>query len=314
MALITIATIQPPFPVPGTVVEETTAAALRLADEAFLHRPDVLLLPEYLNCMDFSSKPDTRWFDEGAKTLLSEVRGKARDARCNVILPVVVTEGDKRFNRAFVIDRGGTVVGTFDKIHVTQVERDMFGVVGGRDWPVFDLDFGRIGIMICYDGCFSESSRILALAGAEILFWPSLQRAYTREQLTLQMQSHAYFNYMPVVRSSYGGKKASTNGDSGMVGLSGICRADGTLGEVLVHEAGVVLGKVDLADGPTGARTFGGEVGPLKQMRFDDRRPKMYADLTKRRDVPPGMPHFAAPSSRADVPAGTDIPGKADER
>ena len=56
----------------------------------------------------------------------------------------------------------------------------------GRQWPVFDLDFGRIAVMICYDGCFSETSRILTLQGAELLFWPSLQRSYTEDQLTLQ--------------------------------------------------------------------------------------------------------------------------------
>src|SRR4051794_41465346 len=41
----------------------------------------------------------------------------------------------------------------------------------GEDFPVFDLDFGRIGILTCYDGWFPESSRILSLKGAEILVW-----------------------------------------------------------------------------------------------------------------------------------------------
>ena len=39
----------------------------------------------------------------------------------------------------------------------------------GGDFPVFDLDFGRVGILTCYDGWFPESSRILSLKGAEIL-------------------------------------------------------------------------------------------------------------------------------------------------
>ena len=41
----------------------------------------------------------------------------------------------------------------------------------GNDLPVFDLDFARIGILICYDGYFSESYRVLSLKGAEIIVW-----------------------------------------------------------------------------------------------------------------------------------------------
>jgi predicted amidohydrolase len=41
----------------------------------------------------------------------------------------------------------------------------------GDDFPVFDLDFGRIGILTCYDGFFPETFRILSLKGAEILVW-----------------------------------------------------------------------------------------------------------------------------------------------
>ena len=41
----------------------------------------------------------------------------------------------------------------------------------GQDLPVFDLDFGRVGILICYDGYFSETYRVLSLKGAEIVVW-----------------------------------------------------------------------------------------------------------------------------------------------
>ena len=41
----------------------------------------------------------------------------------------------------------------------------------GEEFPVFDLDFGKIGIMTCYDGWFPEPFRILSLKGAEILVW-----------------------------------------------------------------------------------------------------------------------------------------------
>ena len=53
----------------------------------------------------------------------------------------------------------------------------------GRDFPVFDLDFGRIGILTCYDGWFPESSRILSLKGAEILVWINGRRGTVEDFL-----------------------------------------------------------------------------------------------------------------------------------
>jgi predicted amidohydrolase len=302
MGSVTIATIQPPSPASDVPVEETAEAALRLLDEAIKRHPDVVCLPEYLNCMRFSETPDPRWFDEGASRLLSAVGRRAAAAGCNAVVPLVVQEGTRRYNRAYVLDRAGKVVGTFDKVHPTRVEREVFRVTPGAEWPVFDLDFGRAGVMICYDGCFSESSRILALGGADILFWPSLQRSYTEEQLTLQMRSHAYFNYVPVVRSSYGGRDDATKRTAEMVGLTGICAADGTLMETLSYESGFVIGEVDLKNGPRGSRSFGGDIGPLRQMRFEDRRPGMYRNISGPPAAPLSAPHYQEGPRAAAMP------------
>ena len=167
----------------------------------------------------------------------------------------------------------------FDKIHVTEVEHAQYGIVPGSDWPVFDLDFGRIGIMICYDGCFIESSRIIAIKGAQIIFWPSLQRSYTRDQLELQTRSHAYFNYTVIARSSYGGPSSHDGGNS-MVGLSCICAADGTILTAIDSKPGWTSANVDLDSQPRGVRTFGGVVGNLRDMRFEDRCPDKYELLS----------------------------------
>lgn len=48
----------------------------------------------------------------------------------------------------------------------------MRGLSGGDDFPVFDLDFGRVGIMICWDNYFPESARCLGNRGAELVIYP----------------------------------------------------------------------------------------------------------------------------------------------
>jgi N-carbamoylputrescine amidase len=96
-------------------------------------------------------------------------------------------------NTALLFDRSGAIAGKYHKVHaaVDQFEGQPpwskpprgkddewfltndpeWKMERGRDFPVFDLDFGRIGILTCYDGWFPESSRILSLNGAEILVW-----------------------------------------------------------------------------------------------------------------------------------------------
>lgn len=273
---VKIATVQPPVPGDGLSGQRVRQIELALLDEALADRPDIVCLPEYSNCVACAPQEHDELFGPVARELLDSVAARARAARCYAILPLVIDVDGRRYNRAHLLDRDGRLIGHFDKVHVTQVEREQFGVVAGSEWPVFDVDFGRLGIMICYDGCFVESSRILAIQGAEIIFWPSLQRSYSAEQLELQTRSHAYFNYSVIVRSSFGGQTSNGDNPHRMAGLSCICGADGAMRSSLVGQSGWVAAEVDLDRRPRGARTHGGQVGCLRQMRFEDRRPVTY--------------------------------------
>ncbi len=104
-----------------------------------------------------------------------------------------VFEDGKYANTALLFDRSGKIAGKYRKVHaavdVSEGEppwskppegKDIDWFVRndpewkmerGNDFPVFDLDFGRIGILTCYDGWFPETHRILSLRGAEMLVW-----------------------------------------------------------------------------------------------------------------------------------------------
>jgi predicted amidohydrolase len=80
------------------------------------------------------------------------------------------------YNAAVLLDRQGQVVGTYDKLHpVASASYDKFekGVTPGRAPKVFDTDFGRIGILICFDINWRQEWARLKEMGAEIVFWPS---------------------------------------------------------------------------------------------------------------------------------------------
>jgi len=80
--------------------------------------------------------------------------------------------GEAVYNTAVLIDPNGDLVGTFRKTCLPREETDA-GVAPGDSYPVFDTDFGRIGMMICWDSQFPLPARMLTLGGAEIIFFPN---------------------------------------------------------------------------------------------------------------------------------------------
>jgi predicted amidohydrolase len=81
-------------------------------------------------------------------------------------------DGPVDYNTAVLIDRHGRVAGKYRKVHLPREEIEG-GLTPGGAYPVFDTDFGRIGMMICWDGEYVDSARALAIQGAEILFVPA---------------------------------------------------------------------------------------------------------------------------------------------
>jgi len=77
----------------------------------------------------------------------------------------------KIYNTASVFDRNGKIIGDYKKTHLPSFE--FFGAVEGDSIHTIDVDFGKIGIMICYDMMFPAVSQVLSTLGAEIVFHPT---------------------------------------------------------------------------------------------------------------------------------------------
>ena len=75
------------------------------------------------------------------------------------------------YNVAVLIGPTGEVVGKYRKVTLPRGEIDG-GIVPGDEYPVFETRFGKLGMMVCYDGFFPEVARQLTNAGAEIIAWP----------------------------------------------------------------------------------------------------------------------------------------------
>ncbi len=304
--IVTIATVQPPA-VPLDASRSITDCAMELLEQAARHNCDIICLPEYLNCTELVCGAPTGC--AGDPALLDAIRAIAAARGTYVIAPLIVAEGTRRYNRAVVIDRRGRIIGHHDKVHLTQNEREDLGLTAGQTWPTFDCDFGRIGVMVCYDGCFFESSRLLCLNGAQVIFWPTLQRSYTESELDIQTRAHAVFNHVVVVRSSYGWPTTHAWKPGNMVGMSCVCHPDGNYLASLGKLAGWTMARVDLDAPMLGARSHGGQVGDVRQMRLQDRMPHTYRDLCRDAVQPaPAEIHITGANRvlrEAGGPAGT---------
>ena len=128
------------------------------------------------------------------------VARRAREHGCYVICPIKTVRQGVYWNSAVVIDRTGEILGIYDKVHPVTTSSDYTVFEGGIapgpvDPPVFDLDFGRIGIQICFDAGFPETWQALADKGAQIVFWPS---AYNGG---FPLQVYAYLHHYYVISS-----------------------------------------------------------------------------------------------------------------
>ena len=97
-------------------------------------------------------------------------------------------------NTAAVIDADGALLGTYRKAHLPDdplyYEKFYFtpGDTGFRAWPT---RFGKIGVLICWDQWFPEAARLTALAGAEIIFYPTAIGWHPKEKRKLGAKQHA---------------------------------------------------------------------------------------------------------------------------
>jgi predicted amidohydrolase len=88
-----------------------------------------------------------------------------------LVLGLVERDGRLLYNAAVLIGPDGRLVGKYRKVCLPQDEV-AGGLAPGRDYPVFDTRFGKVGLMVCYDGFFPEPASELAKRGAEVIAWP----------------------------------------------------------------------------------------------------------------------------------------------
>jgi len=167
---VRVATINHYPPKRTGAAEESVRQFLEVIDKTLTGPVDLILLPEGITLVATGKK-----YAEVAETVpgpttarLSEV---ARRRGAYIVAGLYEREGIAIYNTAVLIDRKGDLVGKYRKVYLPREEIEG-GLTPGNDYPVFQTDFGKVGIMICWDVQYADPARALAVAGAEIVLLP----------------------------------------------------------------------------------------------------------------------------------------------
>ena len=160
----------------GPTLQDNREKARALLERACASRPDIVCLPETVTSygIPYTDVNDVAETVPGPFTEMAS--SVARRHGTYIICPVLRRRDGRIYNAAVLLDRQGQIVGTYDKLHpVVSEAHDQFekGVTPGNTLKVFDTDFGRIGILICFDINWRQEWARLKEMGAEIVFWPS---------------------------------------------------------------------------------------------------------------------------------------------
>lgn len=176
---------------------------------------------------------------------ISKLRDWAREYNINIVAPMPLPSRMPGLveNGAVVISRTGTIAGRYSKIQLTHEEKRYF--VPGHRCATFRLDFGTIGIMICYDAGFPEIARQLAFAGAELIIVPAAFPLRDKYMWDIYFQSRALENSCFVVAVNRVGNDAGET----LFGNNLLCAPDGTrLISGPLSQADIQFADIDLND------------------------------------------------------------------
>ncbi len=259
--------------------EENLAKAEGLIRSAAAAGAQIILPQEVFSSHEFQffdMKPE---HFKRAETLegptITRMRHLAKDL--GVVIPANFFEvaNNAYYNTNAIIDADGRVLGIYRKSHIPLglpgCYEKVYSNPGDTGFLAFKTAYATIGTGICWDQWFPESARIMALKGAEILFYPTAIGSDCHDHWEIVMRGHAGANIMPLVAANRVGHEKGDLGDLTFWGRS-----------FIAGPRGDILAKAD--DTSECFITASFDLEEIRELRahwgvFRDRRPDLYGPL-----------------------------------
>jgi predicted amidohydrolase len=190
----TLENTKPPFNIHPPSPEENLNLAKEILDAAGSYHPDLALLPETFLWAGRSFENIRETAEIIPDQTFNMLSAMARKYKMHIVAGHVVKEQGKIFNKGLVINRTGELVGSYNKNHPVAKEIDS-GITPGDEVPVFDLDFGRIGVSVCFDLNWEDVWAEFAVKKIDLACWISAYEG------GFPLQSYAWKYQYPIVSS-----------------------------------------------------------------------------------------------------------------
>ena len=261
--------------------------AKKLITKAASEGAQIILIQELFESVYFCCLNKTEEFNMARSfennPLLEEMAELAKEL--SVVLPISFFEKDNNtfYNSLSVIDADGSISAPYRKSHIPDgpgYEEKYYFHPGNTGFKVFETQYAKIGVGICWDQWFPEAARIMALNGAELLFYPTAigsepdtPELDSRDSWQIVMQGHSAANTLPVIASNRIGTEINEKFSMTFYGSSFI--TDGTgikVKECSRDNEEYIIQKFDLDSIQEHRSSWG---------FFRDRRTDLYKDILK---------------------------------
>jgi N-carbamoylputrescine amidase len=270
---------------------ETTMTGIA---DAAARGAQLVLLQELHRSRYFCQTEDTARFDL-AETIPGPTTQQLGALAAEQRLVIVASLFEQRatglyHNTAVVLERDGSIAGRYRKMHIPDdpaYYEKFYFTPGDLGFQPIDTSLGRLGVLVCWDQWYPEAARLMALAGADLLLYPTAigwestdtpeEQARQREAWTTIQRSHAISNCLPVLTCNRVGHEPDPSGHTGGIRFWGSSAAFGAQGEILA-QAGSAADEVLLVDIDLQRSEQVRRIWPFLR----DRRVDAYGDLVRR--------------------------------
>jgi N-carbamoylputrescine amidase len=212
----------------------------------------LVVLQELHNALYFCQEEDVNQFDlaEPIPGPSTESFGKlAKELGVVIVLSLFEKRAVGLYhNTAVVIEKDGSIAGKYRKMHIPDdpaYYEKFYFTPGDLGFNPIETSVGKLGVLVCWDQWYPEAARLMALAGAEILIYPTAigwESTDTEEEKNRQLNAwiisqrgHAVANGLPVVSVNRVGYEEDPSGVTNGISFWGNSFVAGPQGEVLLQ-------------------------------------------------------------------------------
>jgi len=256
-----------------------------LVRESHANGANIILLPELFSSLYFCKDMDEKYFSLASElknnSLIKHFSDLAKELSVVILVSYFEKSESDYFNSLVVVDASGEVMDNYRKTHIPDgagYEEKFYFKAGDTGFKVYETTYGKIGVGICWDQWFCETSRALTLMGAEIIFYPTAIGSEpeihldSKEHWQRVQMGHAATNTVPLVVANRIGEEVGESCSLTFYGSSFITDYTGAkIAEASRDKQEIIYAEFDLEENAKQREYWG---------LLRDRRPSQYTIIS----------------------------------